>query len=508
MTPAQRAGYNIFCTSFCLLADGRLFLAGGHVSDNVGLRDTALYDPATDTWAKAPDMNAGRWYPTVTNLANGDMLVVAGMADTTVGMNLLPQVWQTATGTWRDLTNAQLHLPYYPYMFLAPNGSVFAAGPDAITRYLDTAGAGAWTPVGTNNYGTRNWGSAAMYEPGKVLLVGGTNCPPYDWYCANVTPTAEVIDLTGVTPRWAYTAPMQLPRKQLNLTILPDGRVLATGGSSGAMGYDDATTPAYAAEVWDPATARWTMWASSTVYRGYHSTALLLPDGRILQAAGEQGGYSAEIFSPPYLFTGARPTITSAPDRISYGGTFFLQTPESLAVGQVTLVRLGAVTHSFNQSQRFNRLTFALGTGGVNVTAPATPTVAPPGYYTLFILNGGNVPSMGGIVRLEGIAPPPVVFPPAPTDLTATAASGNKIALAWRDQATTETGFRIERCNGAGCTNFAQIAEVGANVTKFVNTGLASKATYVYRVRAFNSAGNSAYSNTATATNQGGGGRR
>ncbi len=88
-------------------------------------------------------------------------------------MNLLPQVWQTSSGTWRDLTSALLRLPYYPYMFLAPNGQVFNAGPGQTTRYLDTSGSGAWTVVGDNTFGTRNWGSAAMYDDGKVLIMGG-----------------------------------------------------------------------------------------------------------------------------------------------------------------------------------------------------------------------------------------------------------------------------------------------------------------------------------------------
>ena len=88
-------------------------------------------------------------------------------------MNLTPQVWQTASGTWRNLSSAQLHLPYYPYLFLAPNGNIFSAGPPQTTRYLDTSGTGAWTVVGNTNYGPRNWGSAVMYDDGKVMVLGG-----------------------------------------------------------------------------------------------------------------------------------------------------------------------------------------------------------------------------------------------------------------------------------------------------------------------------------------------
>ncbi len=90
--------------------------------------------------------------------------------------------------------------------------------------------------------------------------------------------------------------------------------------------------------------------------------------------------------------------------------------------------------------------------------------------------------------------------PAAPTNLVATAISRSQIKLTWTDNSTNETGFRIQRCKGSTCTNFAQIATVGANVKSYSNTGLAANTTYRYRVYAYNSAGNSGYSNIAPAT--------
>jgi len=89
--------------------------------------------------------------------------------------------------------------------------------------------------------------------------------------------------------------------------------------------------------------------------------------------------------------------------------------------------------------------------------------------------------------------------PAAPSNLTADAVSATQINLAWSDNSGNETGFKIERCTGNNCTNFAQITQVGANVTSFSDTGLARNTRYRYRVRAFNAAGNSAYSNIADA---------
>jgi Fibronectin type III domain len=98
--------------------------------------------------------------------------------------------------------------------------------------------------------------------------------------------------------------------------------------------------------------------------------------------------------------------------------------------------------------------------------------------------------------------PTPTPLPNAPTGLTATAVSSSQINLGWTDNATNETGFKIERCQNAGCSTFAQIATVGANVTTFSDTGLTASTSYTYRVRATNLGGDSAYSNTASATTQ------
>jgi hypothetical protein len=491
VSAAAQAGFNIFCTGFAFLPNGRLFVVGGHISDNVGLAYTATYSPFTNSWVRLANMNAGRWYPTATTLTNGDMLVVSGMVNTSTGMNLLPQVWQTGTSTWRNLTSAQLYLPYYPYMFLAPNGQVFNAGPSQTTRYLNTSGTGAWTVVGNSIYGTRNWGSAAMYDDGKVLIMGGMQGDFYGSGSAVApTNTAEVIDLT--LPSWLPVAPMAYPRKHHNATLLPDGKVLVTGGSSGADNtVGVSTNPAYAAEMWDPATNLWTTLASNTVFRGYHSAALLLPDGRIVSAGGNFEA-TAEVFSPPYLFQGARPTINSAPTSVGYGQTFFVGTPDATSITKVTWIRLASVTHTNNMGQRINRLTFSQATGGLNVTAPSNNNLAPPGHYMLFILNGTGVPSVAKIVRLD-------LTPAAPINLTATVVSSSRIDLSWTDNSSNEDGYKIERCQGSGCTSFGEIAQVGAGVTSYSNTGLLSSTQYGYRVRAFNASGNSAYSSTARA---------
>src|SRR5256886_6359409 len=100
-------------------------VVGGHIQNFVGLPRASIYDPVADRWTALPDMNAGRWNPTATTLPNGDVLIISGDIDTSVAVNPPPQVFQTASGSWRDLSNAQLLLDLYPYMHVAPNGLVF-----------------------------------------------------------------------------------------------------------------------------------------------------------------------------------------------------------------------------------------------------------------------------------------------------------------------------------------------------------------------------------------------
>jgi hypothetical protein len=408
-TAAPQEGNNIFCSGNAFLPDGRLLVAGGHINNYVGLPKARTYNPFTNAWTQLPDMNNGRWYPTNTTLPSGDVLVVSGWIDTTQGVNVEPQVWQAATASWRNLSTAHLALPFYPFMFVAPNGKVFSAGPSQTTRYLDVSGTGAWSSVANNKYGDRNWGSPVMYDDGKVMLAGGSPCGFYDTSCSTLpTATAEIIDLTTSTPAWKYTGSMALGRKLHNATLLPDGKVLVTGGTQGSEDPNtNSSNPAYAAEMWDPATGTWSTMARLTVFRGYHSTALLLPDGRVLSAGGEFGGASAEVYSPPYLFNGSRPTITSAPTSIPYLQSFFVGTPDATSISKVTLIALGSDTHGVNMGQRISRPAFSQASGGLNVTAPSNPNLTPPGYYMLFILNSNGVPSVANIVQLGSASPAP-----------------------------------------------------------------------------------------------------
>jgi hypothetical protein len=392
---------NLFCSGHAYLPDGRLLVMGGHDGrDYDGSSHTTIFDwRRTSPWDYSnPDMASGRWYPSAVTLANGEVLTISGTRTTSTDLNPLPEVWKTNSGGgWRALTNAIRTVDLYPMIHVAPNGKVFMAGPHVNTHYLDTGGTGAWSFVATRRAPFRGYGSAVMYHPGKVLLVGGGD-PPLN--------SAEVIDLNAATPAWRLVGSMSKARRHLNATLLADGTVLATGGTSSA-GFNTATGTVLVAELWNPATESWSTMASMQTPRLYHSSALLLPDGRVLSAGGGRPAASGitdqenvEIFSPPYLFKGPRPTISSAPTSAGYGATFFVGTPDSSDIAQVSLVRLGSATHAIDMNQRFNQLNFTAATGGLNVIAPSGRTLAPPGHYMLFILSRQGVPSIARIIQL------------------------------------------------------------------------------------------------------------
>jgi hypothetical protein len=411
----------LFCSGHAFMPDGKLLISGGHKQDDKGIDVTNIFDPATGAFVPGlPKMAFGRWYPTVTELPDGRMLTMAGR-DSAGAVVTTPEIWEG--NQWVKLPGAgTLEIPYYPRNFIDPkNGLVFMAAERIMSRWFDpdgtgvSSGRGRWINGPSHIWGfNRDYGTAAMYEPGKILVVGGggnAGWPTPDPKAATPTATAERIDLNGGTPAWQSAGSMSAPRRHLNSTILPDGQVLITGGTSGG-GFVNLNEglATKAAEEWNPSTNQWTTLAANSVMRVYHSVSILLPDATVLHGASGNAMAGAvpvpdeanhEIFSPPYLFKGARPAITSAPTSVGYGQSFTIATPNAAQVTTVRWTHIGTVTHAFDFGQRANTLTFTATATGVSVTAPSGPNLAPPGYYILFILNRNGVPSTGKIIKVQ-----------------------------------------------------------------------------------------------------------
>lgn len=396
---------NIFCSGAAALPDGRILVAGGHIAGHVGLSDANLFDPVSQTWSSAQPMSFGRWYPTVTALPDGRALVTVGETTCDHCQAAIPEIYNPSTNSWTRLNGASLNIPYYPHMFVLPDGRVLntsTAEEPVPTRALNIQ-TQTWTMVDAS---TPDGGSAVMYRPGKILKTG-TSADP-DQAARPSTANAYVLDMTQGTPAWSQVPSMNFARTYHNTTMLPDGNVLVVGGGQTTNAIDPGGA-VLQAEVWSPASQSFTKLASMVTPRLYHSTALLLPDGRVLVAGGGRFNgvneptdqVSSEIYSPPYLFKGARPVISAVPSIVQYATNFSVTTPNATQIVSTALVRLGAVTHAFDQDQRYVPLTFQQAAGGLTVQSPTSANLAPPGYYMLFIVNSNGVPSGASIIKVQ-----------------------------------------------------------------------------------------------------------
>ena len=400
---------NIFCTGMEQMADGRIIVVGGQQMDmnDVGVQNSNLFDGTSYTWTVLPAMNFPRWYPTSTILSDGRIIVNCGEQDGNMTDAVIPEIYSPATNTWTALSNSPFPFKYYyPHTFLLPDGTLIASSMDQwpiVSQVLNLSTL-TWTPIGGSP--ALDGGTAVMYAPGKILKMGHYGDP--NAAASNSTATAYTLDTTVATPTWAATDSMFIARTFHNATVLPDQTVFVSGGGAtndpGGVGNAVFTT-----ETWSPVNGQWTLSDDLNAPRLYHSEAVLLPDGRVLISGGgrfnddnEAGIYqfNAEFYSPPYLFKGPRPTISSvSTSKLTYGSPFTINTPNAGSITAVSLVRYGAATHTFNMSQRFLPLTFTAGSGSLTAVAPANANVAPPGNYLLFILNASGVPSVAATVH-------------------------------------------------------------------------------------------------------------
>jgi len=395
---------DLFCSGHSALADGRILVVGGYgeSSSQMGIANAEIFDPAANLWTVIPNMAYSRWYPTVTTLSDGRVIVMGGWqtsAHTNAG---IPEIYDPGTNSWTQLTAANNPFETYPFIYqlsdgrlVHVNGSEYATVTDILDLTSDS-----WSTVDSN---IKDGGSSVMYLQDKIMKAGSATDSQGT---GSSSKTTFVLDMTQASPAWQQTASMAYARSFLNLTELPDGTVLATGGETDKNG-GNISNAVYPAELWSPTAQTWTTMASMHTPREYHSTAVLLPDGRVLQSGmGADFGnvpdqLSAEFYSPPYLFKGARPTITQAPSQISYGQNFFVGTPDAATIASAVLIRTGAVTHFFNMNARFVPVSFQQTTGGLTITAPVNGYLAPPGYYLLFLVNSNGVPSIAPFVQLQ-----------------------------------------------------------------------------------------------------------
>ena len=488
---------DIFCSFQVLLpGSGKIVLVGGDIWDGsavttVGNNRSTLFDYQDNSLVSGNDMVRQRWYGSATVLMNGELYIQGGSAvGTTASGNAYSEI-RARDGTFRLLDNVrpgpQGLSYYYPRNFIAPDGRVFGFDANGTMYYVTTEGAGTLTIVGSLGSSlVGRWSTAAMFQPGRILVVSGNSNQ------------ATIIDINGPTPVVTPTGSLSSRRAWSNATILPDGRVLVTGGSGVP---DEPVDINNRAEIWDPATGQWTIGAASGGRaRLYHSIGLLLPDGSVLVGGG--GGFvdapfqhfHSEIYYPPYLFAASgqaavRPVIDTAPDILAPGLNFAM-TIASGDIARVTLLRMGSVTHSVNLAQNFVELPFTMGGNTLFAQMPDRATDVPPGYYLLYVIDHAGVPSVGKIVRINvpgSGGGQDTTAPTKPTNLSLTRTQGNpKLSWSASSDAAGVAGYSIHRSQDG---SFGPEIALTANLT-WTDTSVTEGTTYTYAVVAYDAAGN------------------
>jgi len=450
---------DLFCAGHAYLPDGKLFIAGGTFRyDGLpgiesafppfsGLEQAYIFDPNPDhySWTRIDNMKHGRWYPTCVMLANGNISTFAGLTKWPPWLILNHQEIckknQDGKYEWSHMKGANKFLPLYPRIHLMPNGELFYSGSYnthmtfpftlyGFHRGTYKPGEDGWKKIESPKNMHRQEGTSVLmplhppYEEWKVLLMGGGNTVG-----GEITKTTEFVEFNcekGFVKSYqsAIDEEMNYERYYVYATILPDQNILVAGGKGGHAGHhhgnkmcmDPKTkNPMHTsdavnvAEMYMTGKKCWKKVAKMTVDRLYHSNAILLPDGRVMMAGSNPARKCfekrIEMYYPPYLFRGDRPTITSNPKNITYNTKFEIETPEVDQIKSMALIRPSNTTHCLNPEQRYVGLDFDKKTNDGNIilsaVVPKNKNVAPPGYYMLFILNQKDVPSKAEFVLLS-----------------------------------------------------------------------------------------------------------
>lgn len=446
---------DLWCGGHTLMQDGSLLFLGG-TEDYApgggeglfkGLDHAYRYDPFKDKWTRLDDMYEGRWYPTAIRLADNSVMVLAGFPKGEPGKGLkIKDIIQPVQEILRENKWSKMEeertFPLYPRLHLLPDGDVFYSGvfnthflvPGLFPSMRWSHENRSWQKLGgKHKKKSREEGISLLmalrppnYEP-KVLIAGGGNAALNRGLAGlfqrwgvpswiekirfnNALDSVEMIDLSQDIPRWGKKSCMNYPRIHAVGTLLPDGKVFVVGGMTRHGHLEGSQIPKYAVrepEMYNPERDVWSLMPPQKKNRVYHSTALLLPDGRVISMGSNPHSRviekSIEIYSPPYLFRGERPVISKPlPKQIAYNEPFKLKVDKAHQINQVVLRRPDVITHVTNTDQRLLQLDFEVtGKKTLEVRGPLNPAHMPQGYCMLFVLNAMGVPSIAPFVMVK-----------------------------------------------------------------------------------------------------------
>ncbi|MEU6771137.1 galactose oxidase early set domain-containing protein [Streptomyces sp. NPDC046759] len=425
---------DMFCAGHVQLQDGRVLVlsgnkaypvAGGHGYE--GFKDSYVFDPRTETYSRTNDLNDGHWYPSATELGNGDVISFGGLREDSTG-SVTAERFSAAQNQWLPLSQVNQTWSYwglYPAMILMQDGRLFYTGSHVFGNNIPGTGAAIYdydantvTQIpGLQNKDERDQSASVLLPPAqdqKVLTIGGGNIDSNP----DAGRLTDLIDLKQPNP--SYVAGPPVPQGTVDLgggprpetgnqgkmyvsaVLLPDGKVLETGGA-----LHNRADPVYESSFYDPGTSTFDPVAADPESRGYHSSAFLLPDGRVMATGDNPGNgswnHNVSIYTPPYLYKGTRPTITSViSQEWKYGDTQRITVDRPVA--RAELIRPAAVTHSSDPNQRFVDLPLSVDGNNVDLNVTNNPDIAPPGWYMLFAVDANGVPSVARWVHLTGPA--------------------------------------------------------------------------------------------------------
>lgn len=467
----SNTGHDMFCPGTSSLVDGRVIVTGGSSSGK-----TSIYDPVTESWSSSGNMNIPRGYHGMVTLGDGKAFVIGGSWSGGSG-NKHGEVWQN--DTWSRLNGVPVgaitdgtpggNKDYHVWLWPAPNGKLFHAGPSPKMHWITTTGNGSYTNAGNRGDDTYAVnGITVMYDTGKLLKAGGSTS-----YGGSTLATGNTytIDINQDNVQVKKVQSLTLPRSKHNSVVLPTGEVLIIGGLKASQNFSDLDSR-FIPELWNPQTEQWRSLAPMTVPRNYHSVALLLPDGRVFAGGGGLCGNctanhpDAEIFSPSYLFNAngtpaTRPQILNAPQVANPSSIMYATT--NGAISKWAMVRYNSVTHSTNNEQRrFEVSAQDLGNNQYEISIPNT-NIAIPGYYMLFAINANGVPSVARVIQID----PQAVIPGLPrvTDVSttpATCTNGGSVTFTFLDDPGRSA---IEFSLDGGTTYQPQVPDNSGTVT-------------------------------------------
>ena len=478
--PIPSPDSDVFCAHHAFAADGRLLVAGGtqawpesddihvHDLDFLGHRRCWLYNHRQRTWQEIAKLNTnpdqsdeehsgGRWYPGLITLGSGEVLAMFGHLDQqdTRHRNTLPERYNQGANLWINLpkvagtvgepNSGGRRFLYFPRGFVMPDGKVFFAtpmpanftaadeGPHFSTAYDVATGEYVAPKIAEPSTGAYNgWDRPSVLLP---LLPD----EDYAMHIVHVGSTSPIrLDLNDPTPAWNATsardsAVAARDRRFANAVLLPTGHVCVVGGVAVTNPEDEVNE----VEIYDPgidwtagtynASDSWSVEEAQVHARSYHSTALLLSNGKVWVAGGntnagsgdpdsdvmvngvtkKRGIKNIELYEPDYIAVANRMEVVSAPKFLPYGQEFTVNLDRAATeVQHASLIRCGSVTHSTNNDQRFIGLVIEARNGNsITLVAPPHGNLAPPGYYMLWLVDtAGNPSEAAPFVRMGHVS--------------------------------------------------------------------------------------------------------